>query len=163
MAKSTKLSRAITRAVDFFYFPFVRRIFDLKTFRYAMVGGVNLVFGICLYWMLFNLVIQGRETNFFGLVTISGHILAFMINFVINFFTGFWLTRSVAFTDSVVKGGMQLFRYAQIVALNISINYFGLKLFVDVLGFYPTVSYMSLQFMTIGISYLASRFYIFRS
>ncbi len=156
------LSTRIQRVVDLFYLPFLRRFMDLRTFRYAFVGGANLAFGVFFYWFLFHWVVGDNNTTFFGMVTISGHILSFLINFVVTFFTGFWLTRTVAFDDSVLRGRVQLFRYSLVVGLNIAINYFGLKLLVEVCGFYPTPSYMSLQILTVIVSYLASRYYTFR-
>lgn len=133
-----------------------------ETFRYAVVGGINLVIGVVIYWILFNFVLDKQDTDFFGVVTISAPILAFLINFVITFFTGFWLTRSVAFSESVIHKGKQLFRYSQVVVLNIAVNYFGLKLLVDVLDLYPTPSYMVLQIVTVCVSYIASKYYTFK-
>ncbi len=157
------LAEAIRRIIDIFYFPGLRRYVDIKTFRYGMVGGANLLLGVIFYWLLFNFVLRKQDTNFFGIITISAPILAFLINFVVTFFTGFWLSRNVAFGDSVIRGRVQLFRYLQIVVLNIAINYFGLKLMVEVFGLYPTPSYLSLQCVTVTISYLASRYYTFRA
>ncbi len=153
----------ITRFVDIFYFPFLRPILDLKTFRYAAAGGLNLGFGVIFYWFLFHFVLQKQDTTFFDTVTISAPVLAFLINFVVTFFSGFWLTRTIAFSDSVIRGRLQLFRYLQVVTLNIAINYFGLKLLVGVLEFYPTPSYMLLQIVTVTVSYLASRYYTFKA
>lgn len=133
-----------------------------ETFRYAFVGGMNMVFNTILYWFVFNYILAQKDTDF-GYVVISATILAFLITFVVTFFTGFYLVRNVAFVKSKTHGGKQLFRYAQVVAINICINYFGLKLLVYVLGFYPSLSYAFLQIVTAGFSYLAQRFYTFRT
>lgn len=148
--------------IDFFYRPPFSRLMPRQTFRYAAVGGVNLALGVVLYWILFNFVLDKQDTSIFGIVTISAPIMAFLINFVVTFFTGFWLTRNVAFGGSALHGREQLFRYAQIVTLNIAVNYFGLKLFVEFFQFYPTPSYLFLQVVTVGISYFASKHYTFR-
>lgn len=152
----------ITRITDLFYIKPLRKIIPQETFRYAFVGGLNLLFNMVLYWFCFNYVLDKRDTDF-GIVTVSAPILAFLITFVITFFTGFWLVRHVAFGKSQVHGAKQLFRYAQVVAINIGINYFGLKLLVDVLGFYPSPSYAGLQVVTTAFSYLAQRYYTFRT
>lgn len=157
-----RIAGFISRLVDLFYFPIFRSLIDQKSFRYAAVGGTNLGFGVVLYWFLFNIVLQKQDTTFFGLVTISAPILAFLINFVITFFTGFWLTKNVAFSGSALRGRVQLIRYTMVVGLNIMINYWGLKLLVEVFEFYPTPSYLSLQVITVSISYLSSRYFIFR-
>lgn len=156
------MRRIITRLADFFYIGPLRRIIPQETFRYAFVGGLNLLLNMILYWICFNFVLEKRDTDF-GIVTVSAPILAFLITFVVTFFTGFWLARHVAFGKSQVHGARQLFRYAQVVAVNIGINYFGLKLLVDVLGFYPSPSYAAIQTVTTVFSYLAQRFYTFRT
>ncbi|MFI3298713.1 MAG: GtrA family protein [Rikenellaceae bacterium] len=156
-----KVASIITRGIDFFYFPFLRKFLDIKTFRYAAVGGLNLGFGIVFYWFLYNFVLQKQDTDFFGLVTISAPVLAFLINFVVTFFSGFWLSRTIAFGDSTVRGRVQLARYLAVVVVNIAINYFGIKLLVEFFEFYPTPSYMLLQCLTVTISYLSSRYYTF--
>lgn len=154
------MKKRITQFVDFFYIKPLRFV-PLETFRYAFVGGVNVLLGMFLYWFCFHFVLQKEDTDF-GIVVISAPILTFLITFPITFFTGFYLTRNVAFSKSTVRGRKQLFRYAQVVAVNIALNYFGLKLLVDVCGFYPTPSYAAVQVFIMLFSYLAQRFYTFR-
>lgn len=156
------MRRAITRLADFFYIKPLRRIVPQETFRYAFVGGLNLLFNLVLYWFCYNYILKQQDTDF-GIVVVSAPILAFLITFVITFFTGFYLARNIAFGKSEVHGGKQLFRYAQVVAINIAINYFGLKLLVEVLGFYPSLSNAAIQIVTVTFSYLAQRFYTFRT
>lgn len=156
------MSKYITRFIDFFYFkPF--RFIPIETFRYACAGGLNLLFSMVLYWFCFHFVLHKQDTDFFGIVTISAPILAFLITFVITFFTGFYLARRVAFRKSTVGGKKQLFRYAQIVAINVAVNYFGLKVLVEVCGFYPSPSYAFIQTVTVLVSYLGQRYYTFKT
>lgn len=166
------MNRIITRFVDFFYWkPF--RFIPIETFRYAVLGGLNLLLGMVLYWFCYNYVVPGlvasdlppKEERVvdFGFVAVSAPIMAFLITFVITFFTGFWLARYVTFKKSTVHGGKQLFRYAQIVAINVLVNYFGLKLLVEVCNFYPSPSYAVIQVVTVAVSYLGQRYYTFRT
>lgn len=152
----------IIRVTDFFYIKPLRRIVPQETFRYGFVGGLNLLLNFVLYYVIYNWVLGQRDTDF-GIVVVSAPILAFLVTFVITFFTGFYLARNVAFGRSTVHGGRQLFRYAQVVAVNIGINYFGLRLLVHVLGFYATPSYAALQVVTTAFSYLAQRYYTFKT
>lgn len=157
------MREAITRIVDFFYLKPLRKVVPQETFRYAFVGGLNLGFNMVLYWICFHFVLQKQDTDLFGIVVVSAPILAFLITFVITFFSGFYLARNIAFGRSQVHGGQQLFRYAQVVAVNIAINYFGLKLLVEVCGFYPSPSYAAIQVVTTVFSYLAQRYYTFKT
>lgn len=156
------MRRFIIRLTDVFYIRPLRRFVPQETFRYAFVGGLNLLFNMVLYWFCYNFVLDQQDTDF-GFVVVSAPILAFLITFVVTFFTGFYLVRNVAFGKSEVHGARQLFRYAQVVAINIGINYFGLKLLVEALDFYPSLSNAAIQVVTVTFSYLAQRFYTFRT
>lgn len=155
------MNRFIIKLTDRLYFRPLRFI-PAETFRYAFMGGMNLLLSMVLYWACFNFLLNKEDTDF-GVVVISAKTLAFLISFVITFFSGFYLVRTVAFGKSKVHGAMQLFRYAQVVAVNVCINYFGLILLVDIWHLYPSPSYAALQVVTTGFSYLAQRYYTFRT
>ncbi|MEG1607350.1 MAG: GtrA family protein [Mucinivorans sp.] len=150
----------ISRIVDALYLPIFRFI-PRQTFRYAVVGGANVAYGIVQYWFIYNFLLNQENVDF-GIVVISAPIMSFLINFVITFFTGFWLTRNIAFDKSTVRGRIQLVRYAMVVALNVGINYLGLKLLVETCGFYPSIVNAFMQLLTVSVSYLSGRFYTFR-
>lgn len=154
------LSEVITKIIDWFYRGPLR-VIPQQTFRYAAVGGSNALLNMVIYWFSFNYILGKQDTDF-GIVVVSAPILAFLIAFVITFCTGFYLSRNVAFSGSPLRGRMQLFRYGQVVAVNLAINYFGLKLLVEGCEFYPSISYAAIQVITILFSYLSQRFYTFR-
>jgi putative flippase GtrA len=76
--------------------------------------------------------------------------------------TGFWLQKFVTFTGSNLHGARQLGRYVVIVMINLAINYFGLKLCVEGMGWYPTPSKMFITIVTVAISYLGQKYYTFQ-
>ena len=156
------MRKAITRLADFFYVKPLRHWIPQETFRYAFVGGLNMGLNVVLYWFCYNFILRQQDTDF-GIVVISAPILAFLMTFVVTFFTGFYLARNVAFGHSQVHGGKQLFRYAQVVAVNIAINYFGLKLLIEGLHIYPSIANVLIQIVTVTFSYVAQRFYTFRT
>lgn len=117
-------------------------------FRFLMTAVANLQFTI------YNL--QFAQA-------ITPHIATLCIVFPITLLTGFWLQKYVTFTASRLNGWRQLSRYILIVAVNLAINYFGLKLCVDVLGWYPTPSKMLITLITVIISYLGQKHYTFRT
>ncbi len=154
------LAKIITKIIDFFYHPF-RRFFSVEFFRYGVCGAGNMVLDWVLYFLVYNFLLQ-KEMVDLGFVTLSSHIASLCIVFPITLLTGFWLNKNVTFTQSSLKATKQLFRYCTIVAVNLAINYFGLKLFVDVCGFYPTPSKMLVTVITIAISYFGQKYYSFR-
>ena len=93
---------------------------------------------------------------------ITPHIATLCIVFPITLLTGFWLNKYVTFTRSNLHGARQFVRYISIVALNLAINYFGLKLCVETLGWYPTPSKMVITLLTVIVSYLGQKYYSFQ-
>ena len=161
-----RLAQIITKIIDFFYTPF-RKIMSEQLFRYAACGGGNMVLDWVLYFLIYNFVI-GHEIVRIQLSAISlqlavtPHIATLCIVFPITLFTGFWLQKYVTFKQSDLHGARQLVRYISIVALNLALNYFGLKLCVEVWGWYPTPSKMLITLITVAVSYFGQKYYSFR-
>lgn len=164
-----KLAQIITKIIDFFYRPF-RKLLPEQVFRYAMCGGGNMVLDWVLYFLMYNFVI-GHENVVLSFEhlpifsfeqVITPHIASLCIVFPITLLTGFWLNKYVTFTHSTLRGWNQLGRYILIVALNLLINYAGLKLCVEILGWYPTPSKMLITTFTVLISFLGQKYYSFR-
>ena len=162
-----RLAHIITKIIDFFYRPF-SRWFSPQLFRYAACGGGNMVLDWVLYFLIYNFVI-GHQLLYITLpfrdgvgFCITPHIATLCIVFPITLLTGFWLNKYVTFTQSNLRGSKQLMRYITIVALNLAVNYFGLKLCVECFGWYPTPSKMFITLITIAISYFGQKYYSFR-
>ena len=158
------MSKFITKIIDFFYHPFEKWV-SKQLFRYAACGGGNMVLDWVLYFLIYNFVI-GHSLVYFTLfnheLCLTPHIATLCIVFPITLLTGFWLQKYVTFTASQLNGWRQLMRYILIVAINLAINYFGLKLCVEVWGWYPTPSKMVITIITVVVSYLGQKYYTFR-
>jgi len=164
-----KLAQIITKIIDFFYIPF-RKIMPEQLFRYAACGGGNLVLDWILYFLIYNFVIGHDLVNLSLVVgrwsleqAITPHIATLCIVFPITLLTGFWLQKYVTFTTSQLNSWRQLSRYIFIVGVNLAINYFGLKLCVEIWGWYPTPSKMVITLITVAISYFGQKYYTFRT
>ncbi len=164
-----KIAQFITHLVDFCYQPF-RKLFPRQLFCYGACGGGNMVLDWVLYFVIYNFVI-GHELIyirfsylFSGLtyLCLTPHIASLCIVFPITLFTGFWLNKYITFTRSNLKSRKQLCRYILIVALNLAINYFGLKLCVEIFGWYPTPSKMLITVITVIVSYFGQKYFSFR-
>ena len=166
--RMNRLAQIITKIIDFFYPPF-RKIMSEQLFRYAACGGGNLVLDWVLYFLIYNFVI-GHDLVYLTLpfregagvgLCLTPHIATLCIVFPITLLTGFWLQKYVTFTGSNLRGIRQLERYILIVFINLAINYFGLKLCVEILGWYPTPSKMFITLITVAVSYLGQKHFTF--
>lgn len=155
-----KIAQFITKIVDFFYQPF-QKVLPKQVFRYGACGGGNMVLDWILYFIIYNFVI-GHDLIYIGVLCLTPHIASLCIVFPITLLTGFWLNKYVTFTQSSLKSSTQLIRYISIVALNLAINYFGLKLCVEIWGWYPTPSKMAITILTVLISYFGQKYFSFK-
>ena len=93
-----KIRDIIIVIVDWFYKPF-RKLLPQTIFRYLVTGGMNVLFDIILYYIIYNYVFGASNLDL-GFVVISPHIAAFVTEFPITFMTGFLLAKYI-FSDPV--------------------------------------------------------------
>lgn len=151
----------IEKILDFFY-PWFDKLFDRTTFRYAACGGMNTLFDIFLFFLIYNYVLD-KQFVVFPFITVSPHIASFLLSFCISFPTGFLLMRFVVFQSSYLRGRIQLFRYFLTVCISLLLNYIFLKLLVEELKLYPTVSKIITTFFVVGFSYVSQRNFSFKT
>ncbi len=132
------------------------------TFRYLACGSTNTLLDIVLYYCSYHYLLNGQEIDFFGLINISPHIMAFICGFSITFPISFILSKYIVFPESELRGRVQFFRYAVLVAVMISMNYFLLKLFVEVLHFYPTIAKVVTTVIVAVFSYISQKNFSFK-
>lgn len=134
----------------------------LQTFRYAACGGGNTALDIFIYFISYNFILNKQIVNL-GIVAISPHIAAFIISFSVTFPIGFVLSKYVTFEQSNLRGRVQLFRYMQIVASCILLNYVFLKFFVEMCGFFPTIAKILTTGIVVIFSYFMQKYYTFKT
>lgn len=143
-------------------YPFFRSFIPPETYRYAVTGGMNTVFDIFLYFIFYNYVFD-KQTLELGFFAITPHIAAFIFVFPITFTSGFLLAKYITFTQSAIRGRIQLLRYGVSVTGSIFLNYILLKFFVEYLRLWPTFSKAVTTVIVVGYSYVVQRFYTFKT
>lgn len=156
-----KLRILLDKIITWFYQPF-KRFIPPETFRYAATGGLNTAFDIFLYFYFYNFILR-KEVIELGFVAISPHIAAFIMVFPITFTTGFLLAKYITFTSSPIRGRVQLLRYGLTVAGAILLNYILLKLFVEYLFIWPTISKIITTVFVVAYSYFIQRYFTFKT
>ncbi|MFT3679530.1 MAG: GtrA family protein [Ferruginibacter sp.] len=154
------MQKFITGIIDFFYPPF-RRLMPLHTFRYAACGGGNVVLDIFLYFISYNFILHKQNLDI-GFYAFKPHVAAFLISLAVTLPVGFLLSKYVVWTESEVKGRVQLFRYIMIVLVNIFLNYALIKLMVEYWGFYPTIAKTCTTAIAIALSYMGQKHFTFK-
>ncbi len=149
----------ISRLIEFFYPPF-RNVMPLQTFRYAACGAYNTVMGILVFFVGYNFVFK-KELYYTPVITLSPHIAAMILSFMVTFPVGFYLARYVVFSGSLLRRRDQLFRYFLTTMGSVFLNYINLKIMVDMLGFYPTPSQIINVAIVVTFSYIMQKYFAF--
>lgn len=147
--------------IDFFYPPF-RRLMNRQTFRYAASGGGNVLLGFTIYFISFKYILRESDLHF-GFYAFKAHVAALFFSFCITFPVGFFMSKYVVFSDSKMKGRIQLFRYLMICLFNLVLNYLLLKVFVEEFHIYPVLAQIFTTAFVIIFSYLAQRHFSFKA
>jgi putative flippase GtrA len=147
--------------IDFFYPPF-RKWMGLQTFRYAASGGANTFLGFVVYFISYRYILKEENLDI-GFYAFKSHIAALFFSFCISFPFGFFLMKYVVFTDSDMKGRVQLFRYFMIYLFNLALNYLLLKVFVETLHIYAVLAQIITITIIILFSYAAQRHFTFKA
>lgn len=150
----------ILKTVDIFY-PFFRKFMTLQTFRYAACGGFNTFLDISLFFISYNYILFKQPVQLSSL-TIGSHIASFLMSFIVTFPIGFYLSRYVVFQETTVAKRAQLGKYFMVVSGCLILNYFFLKIFVDLLKWYPTPSKMITTIFVVAFSYFSQKNFTFK-
>lgn len=151
----------ILKTVDLFY-PVFRRFMPLQTYRYAACGGFNTALDICLFFVSYNFILVKQPLEL-GFITVGAHIASFLMSFLVTFPIGFYLSRYVVFQETSVAKREQLGKYFMVVLGCLILNYLFLKIFVDVLGWYPTPSKIVTTFFVVAFSYFSQKNFTFKA
>lgn len=134
---------------------------NIQTFRYLASGGGNTLLGLLVYYISFRFVFFEREFNF-GYYAFKGHIAALIASFLVTFPVGFFLAKYVVFSDSNMRGRVQLLRYFLICLFNLALNYILLKIFVETFHIYAVLAQVLTIIIVVLFSYVAQRNFSFR-
>ncbi|MFM7672708.1 MAG: GtrA family protein [Bacteroidota bacterium] len=146
--------------IDFFYPPF-QRIFSRQTFRYAASGGGNVVLGFLVYSLSFEYLFHG-QVWVVDTYTFTPHSASLFLSFCVTFPIGFFMSKYVVFSDSELRGRVQLFRYFLICQFNLFLNWILLKAGVEFLKIHPLPAQLLTIAVVVVVSYLAQRYFSFR-
>ncbi|MCA6439157.1 MAG: GtrA family protein [Sediminibacterium sp.] len=151
----------ILRLVDVFY-PLFQQLMPKQTFRYAACGGFNTVLDISIFFIAYNFILQ-KKPIYLRYLTIGPHIGAFLISFIITFPIGFYLSRYVVFQETAATKRIQLAKYFLVVLGCLVLNYIFLKIFVELLHWYPTPSKMLTTVFVVAFSYVSQKNFTFKA
>ncbi|CAN5555375.1 hypothetical protein BH11BAC5_BH11BAC5_33340 [soil metagenome] len=154
------IKHGLISLIDFFY-PLFKKVMPVQTFRYAACGCINVVLDISMFFVFYNYVFR-KQVLHLGFLSFQPHIAAFIASFFITFPVGFLTSKYIVWTDSNMRGHIQLFRYFVIILMNFFINYIFIKLFVEFFHIYPTIAKVLTTVIVVLFSYLSHKHFTFK-
>ncbi|HKG04922.1 MAG TPA: GtrA family protein [Pedobacter sp.] len=158
------MRKALLRIIDFFYPPF-SRWFSIDTFRYMVSGGTTAATGAIVFFMAYNWLLHQQDVvlniPYFPKL-ITAPTAALIIETPITFLIGFTLNKYLVFTQSNLKGRIQLFRYGSVVTTNFLLNLALIKIMVEGFGFYASIAKLITQIVLVIFSYFSQKHFSFR-
>lgn len=133
-----------------------------QTFRYAAAGAGNTVLGFLVYFLSYRFIFLATVFDF-GVYAFKGHNAALFLSFCVTFPVGFFMSKYVVFSDSKMKGRVQLFRYFMICLFNLVLNYILLKILVEQFHMHAVLSQVITVTIVILFSYIAQRNFSFKA
>ena len=133
----------------------------IRTFRYAVSGGSNMLLDILVYYISYNFILHKQILDI-GFIAFKPHIAALWMAFCISFPVGFLLSKYIVFDNSQLRGRVQLFRYLLIVGVNLILNYAFLKTLVEYMNFYPTIARVFTTCILVTFSFLSQKHFTFK-
>ena len=148
--------------LDIFY-PIVKKLFSKTTYYYAVCGASNMVLSWVLFYLFYNYLFHQQKWTI-PLINqaINAYTISAAICFAISFIIGFTLLKYVVFTESEIKGRVQLFRYGISALISFVTSYAILRLLIEVFGIYASVSNIIASVVVAVISYLIQRNFTFK-
>ncbi|MGN7721150.1 GtrA family protein [Chitinophaga sp. 22620] len=154
------MKQLIFNILAFFYKPF-SKMMPFQTFRYIACGGGNTLLDFTLF-SITNYIIFKEQLVRLPFITMTSHIAAVLVAFAVSFPTGFLLNKYIVFSDSNLRGRVQLVRYVILVACCLLLNYVCMKLFVDVCGLDAMIGKVLTIIIVVSFSYITQKKFTFK-
>ncbi|HTN18767.1 MAG TPA: GtrA family protein [Chitinophagaceae bacterium] len=117
---------------------------------------------IFIYWFSFNILLRKQDIPLPDMGPIAAPIASYIISSAVTIPIGFLLSKYVVFQESNLRGRIQLFRYIALTATCFVLNYWLLKLLINVLHIFPTPSQTITIIVLAVFSYVVQRFFTFK-
>ena len=154
------MRKSILQIIDWFH-PLFSRIMPLQTYRYAAFGGINTLLGLLVWYVSFHFFFN-RTTVDLGIYVFEPYTVALALSSIFSFSFGFIVNKFIVFTDSTLKGRIQLFRYFLSFVFNLLLNYFLLVTLVKKLQWDPFISQLLTTLVVVTASFLSQKYFSFR-
>jgi putative flippase GtrA len=147
------------KIIDFIY-PLFGRFMPKQLFSYAFSGGFTTAIDFLLFYFLYYFIFNQSNVDL-GFFVFKPHVAAQLLCFIFTIPLGFFMQKTLTFTNSSLRVRVQLFRYLIIVAFCIFLNLYFIKFFMEYCHLSPTISKIFTTIIVVTFSYFSQRNFSF--
>lgn len=137
------------------------RTLNHRVVKFFLSAGVATLIDVLIYFVVIKYMLHYQRVVI-GVYSASAHNFTLCISYSCGVVINFLLTKYAVFSESTVAGSKQFRRFALIAFLGFFANYGLLRLFVEVIGFYPTPSRIA-SALSLGVaSYYVHKLFTFK-
>jgi putative flippase GtrA len=152
--------KKIIAFINFFHLPLFQFI-PAETFRYLFCGVSTLVVDWVVFSFSLHFIFQKQSLQIADF-SFSATSLSKATAIVAGFVWGFGLNKYIVFTQSSLKGRVQLFRYTIIVGTCIILNFIIIKILLTQIPSLPTFANIITSLLVAVYSYIVQRSFTFK-
>lgn len=145
-------------------YPFFQRWMPYDVFAYLAVGALNTAVNILMFVLLYEWILPQAGWAVLHL-TIPAYTLALIIAFFTTLPSGFWLSKTFAFSDTKSQKPAeksQFIKYCLVVAQGLGSDYLLLIALIHLLGFPPSLAKILSTGMVLSVNFLLQKYFTFR-
>ena len=154
------MRKSIQSFIEYFHFDFLKFI-PSQTFKYMVCGGSIVVIDTFIFNFLNYFIFKENDVLLFDHL-FKPHTISQIISFSISFPLGFIFNRYIVFTESQLRGRIQLFRYGLTALASFVLSVFLIKLFFDIFHINAFISKNITTILVIAFSYFAQQYFSFK-
>lgn len=140
---------------------YLQKVVGNSVVRFFLSAGVATLVDVFVYFITINYFIKESRVHIGG-YSASDHNFTLCISYSFGVVVNFLLTKYAVFSESELGGVKQFRRFAFIAFFGFFANYGLLRLFVEVIGFYPTPSRI-IAALSLGVaSYYVHKLFTFK-
>lgn len=147
-------------------YPFFKKLLPYQVFAYLAVGAANTILNIGLFVGSYRIIAHTIQVSLWGLdLNFLAVEIATIISFLLSVGSGFWLSKTFAFTDAgnEKKDKAKQFGKYFIIALQGQFSDYlitkGLIIFLDL---HPDFAYLISTAMMLLLNYFLQKYYTFK-
>ncbi len=149
------IKKLIQQLLKLFY-PLVKKLFPFDIYAYLAVGAVNTLLNIFLFTALY----------FTFSKTVFSVEIATFISFTITVFTGFWLNKNFAFTNSGHDKSTKQKQFGKYFLVSLQgqfSDYLITKGLIIFLVIQPTIAYLISTVIMLTLNYFLQKYFTFKN